>query len=172
MSEISRAGKQSGKLQHQFYKVNPSSLNSLWCSSQVFQAADKPNFFLVCFYEGFQESRTWGFASVEQQTGFQNNHHRSCRAGSTRSAVTTSFWAALGCAGMGDFRRTRRCLDSLLQLAKFRPFPSTARKTELVFTYTYFSQLHVPGACVCIQAPASVSTASFYSYGSWRIILH
>lgn len=81
--------------------------------------------------------------------------------------------------GMGDFRRTHTCLNSLLQFVKFSPFPSSARKTELVFKllahidiYIFFSQLQVPGVCACFQASKSVSTASFYSYGSERIILH
>lgn len=39
--------------------------------------------------------------------------------------------------GMGDFRRTHACLDSLLQFITFSLFPSTARKTEFKFLHLW-----------------------------------
>lgn len=50
--------------------------------------------------------------------------------------------------GMGAFRRTHTCIDNLLKLVKFSPFPLalTERLNQCLCHIYIFSQLQVPGA--------------------------
>lgn len=67
--------------------------------------------------------------------------------------------------GMGDFRRTHTCLNSLLQFVKFSPFPSSARKTELVFKLLAHIDIYIflttAGSwCLCVLSSIQISQHS------------
>lgn len=63
MSEISRVGKESGRLQHQFYQVTLPLQTHFDVLVKHFRLQiDQTQvwFWWKCLYEKFQESRTWG----------------------------------------------------------------------------------------------------------------